>query len=77
MSRRERTTILPLANFGTILWEDCYATVNGTTSSAGSFGSLVQPITMVRDNSQIAGAQPSTLSQDGTSFTVQWTDYHE
>ena len=75
--RRVRTTILPLANFGTVPWEDCYATLNGTTGSAGSFGSLAQPITMVGPDSQITEAQPSTLSQDGASFTVQWTSHNE
>jgi hypothetical protein len=76
-SRRARTTILPLANFGTVLWENCCAALNGTTGSVGSFGSLMQPITMVGLDSQITQAQPSALSQDGTSFTVQWTRYNE
>ncbi len=75
--RHARTNILPLANFGTVPWKGCYATLNGTTGSAGSFGSLAQRITMVGRDSRITEAQPSTLSQDGTSFTVQWTGHNE
>jgi len=71
--------ILPLADFGTVyLGSDntgnsatCYATVNGVTGPIGSFGASVQPITMTT-HLGVVKAQPSALSVDGTSFSVQW-----
>ena len=71
--------VLPLANFGTVSFgidntgvtSTNFATVNGVTGSIGSFGSSVQTITMV-SNAGATKAQPSALSSDGTSFTVQW-----
>lgn len=70
--------ILPLANFGavnfgfdyTVITSTCFATLGGTTGSIASFGSSVQQITMV-DSSGTIIAQPSSLSTDGTSFSVQ------
>jgi hypothetical protein len=71
--------VLPLANFGTVKFGQdytaisgtCYATVSGTSGSIGSFGSSVQEITMVTRGGTIK-ALPSSLSSDGTSFTVTW-----
>lgn len=78
--------ILPLADFGTANYgldytgvsNTNYATINGCTSYIGSFGSscsvgTINSITMVSqsDNTQIK-AQPSSLSANGTSFSVQW-----
>lgn len=63
--------ILPLANFGTVNFGSNYATVSGVTGSIGSFGTSVQPITMV-SYSGAPKAQPLPLSSDGTSFSVQW-----
>jgi hypothetical protein len=71
--------VLPLANFGTVKFGydytavsgTCYATVSGTSGNIGSFGSSVQEITMVT-NSGTVKALPSSLSSDGTSFTVMW-----
>ena len=71
--------ILPLANFGTVSYgtdntgisSTCFATISGTTGAIGSFGSSVQQITMV-SNSGTVKAQPSSLSSDGTSFSVSW-----
>ncbi len=71
--------ILPLANFGAVSFgtdttgvsSTCFATVNGVTGAIGSFGSNVQSITMVT-NSGVVKAQPSSLSSDGTSFSVTW-----
>jgi hypothetical protein len=70
---------LPLANFGTVYFggdytgftTTCYATVSGATGSIKSFGTAVQTITMVT-NSGVTKASPSSLSTDGTSFTVTW-----
>src|SRR5207302_9738671 len=63
--------ILPLADFGTVSYSSCTATVNGTPGTIGSFGSSVQVITMV-SNSGAVKAQPSSLSSSGDSFSVTW-----
>jgi len=72
-------TILPLANFGTAYFgvdntgvsSTNNATIGGVSGSIGSFGSSVQEITMVT-TSGATEAQPSALSTDGTSFTINW-----
>jgi hypothetical protein len=71
--------ILPLANFGTVNFgfdytavsSTCYATLNGITGNIASFGSSVQSITMASSSGQTK-AQPSALTADGASFSVQW-----
>jgi hypothetical protein len=71
--------VLPLADFGSVgFGQDntpvpgtSYATVHGVTGALGSFGSNVQSITMVTSGG-VTKAQPSPVSADGTSFTVQW-----
>jgi hypothetical protein len=64
--------ILPLANFKAVYFTSCSATVNGVTGSIGSFGSaVVQQIKMV-NKSGADKAVPSSLSPDGTSFSVKW-----
>ena len=71
--------VLPLANFGTASYgldytsvgSTNYATVNGVTGPIASFASSVQQITMVSRSGSVK-AQPSSLSSDGTSFTMQW-----
>ena len=63
--------VLPLANFGTVYFSSCSATVGGVTGAIGSFGSSVQSITMVT-SSGATKAAPSDLSRDGSSFTVTW-----
>ncbi len=72
--------ILPLADFGTVSWGvdytgvsgTNYATIGGVTGAIGSFGSNVQQITMVTASGTVK-ASPSSLSTDGTSFTVTWS----
>ncbi|OLB72739.1 hypothetical protein AUI06_00460 [archaeon 13_2_20CM_2_52_21] len=64
--------ILPLADFGTVSFSSCTATVGTATGAIGSFGSSVQVITMV-SNSGAIKAQPSSLSgTNGDSFSVTW-----
>jgi Peptidase A4 family len=71
--------ITPLANFGTagFGYDDtnvamtCDLIMNGVTGPIGSFQSGIQQITMVSNSHQVK-AQPSPLSADGTSFSVQW-----
>jgi len=70
--------ILPLADFGTSFFgmdhtrvsSTCYATESGTTGPIGSFSSNVE-ITMVT-SSGAPKAVPSTLVDNGTSFTDAW-----
>jgi hypothetical protein len=61
--------VLPLANFGTVYFSGCYATINGATGSISSFSH--DAITMTT-SSGIIKAQPSTLDSTGTSFSVTW-----
>lgn len=71
--------ILPLADFGTVSFgadttgvaSTCTATVGGVSGAIGSFGSSVQSITMVTSSGAVK-ASPSSLSSDGTSFSVTW-----
>jgi Peptidase A4 family len=77
-----KCSLTKLANFGTagfgsdntgVSGMNCGVAVNGVMASLGSYGSAVQSITMVsRGSSSVVKAQPSALSADGTSFTVQW-----
>jgi hypothetical protein len=72
--------VLPLSDFGTVFFgEDStgisgtnYATISGKTLPIGSFSSSsVQQITMESSSGSLE-AQPSALSSDKTSFSVQW-----
>ncbi len=63
--------ILPLADFGTVNFSSCTATVGTASGSIGSFGSFVQVITMVTSSGTIK-AQPSALSSSGSGFSVTW-----
>jgi Peptidase A4 family len=73
--------VLPLADFGTVLFgshytreaHTCFATISGTTGPIGlaAFNQNLDAITM--DNKDgIIKATPSSLSTDGTSFSVAW-----
>jgi len=73
--------ILPLADFGTVVYGvdntgvtgTSDATVNGTAAPIGSFGSNVYQVTMVsQSNPALTKAAPSSLSSDGTSFSDVW-----
>jgi hypothetical protein len=71
-------TILPLADFGTVLFgEDstaitgtCYATDSSTHGPIGAFSTTIEEITMEKNS--VMEAIPSGLSSDGTSFSVTW-----
>ncbi len=72
-----------LSNFGTVgfgqtftgIQMSCGLVKAGVQGSIGSFGAAVQEITMVsQSNHSQAMAQPSPLTSDGTSFTVQWVN---
>jgi hypothetical protein len=63
--------VLPLANFGTVTFTDCQATIGGTTASISSFSYGYDAIFMVA-NPKTVKAAPSALSADGSSFSVTW-----
>lgn len=73
--------VLPLANFGKVSFGydstsvvgTCSATIGTVTGYIGSFGSAVQEITMVNRRGAVK-ALPSTLSSDGSSFSVTWVN---
>ncbi|MCI4330755.1 MAG: G1 family endopeptidase [Thermoplasmata archaeon] len=70
--------ILPLANFGTAKFgfdstnvsATCGATVSGTVHKLSGFSQLT-PLTMV-SRKGATKASPSSVSSDGTSFSVTW-----
>lgn len=63
-------TVLPLANFGTVDFSECTATIEGTTGAINSPSWQNDAITMVA--SSIVKATPSSLSPGGQAFTVTW-----
>lgn len=64
------TSILPLANFGSVTFTKAQTTIDGVTGaiSNGAWSNKVETINMVSGNAQVATA--SALSTDGASFTV-------
>jgi hypothetical protein len=75
-----RGGILPLSDFGTVDFGDDYTGVSGTNDATdstvsgaiGAFGSTVNEAIMVNGSTGADEAVPSSLSSDGTSFTVTW-----
>jgi len=65
---------LPLADFGTVDFFDCSATMNGSTGTISDDQWQKDAITMETSDGTDK-AVPSVLSSDGTSFSVTW--YHE
>lgn len=71
------SSILPLADFGTVLFgkdstsiaDTCYAKDSSTVGPISSF-STIEEITMEKNS--VMEAIPSALSSDGTSFSVKW-----
>ncbi len=63
--------VLPLADFGTIQFSNSYATINGHTGTISDSVWQNDPITM-QNSSGSPKATPSTLSGDGSSFSVLW-----
>lgn len=73
----------PLSDFGTADYglqytgenETAYATVSGTTQPIGSFGSSVHNAIMVNyPNGTTVMAEPSALTDNGTSFSDTWSN---
>lgn len=73
--------VLPLADFGTVNFTNCFASLTGgTAQSINSFGSNIQLIYMVTETYNFRTrsyvytpeATPSALGSDGASFGVTW-----
>ena len=66
-----RNSILPLSDFNLVQFGPSTATIGSSTGAISSFGSNVQSVTMVSQNTPgTTKAQASTLN--GGSFTVAW-----
>jgi len=62
--------VLPLANFGTVQFSNCYATVSGYT---GPISSWTNDAITMQTSGGVIKAAPSTLSPDGAGFSVIWS----
>jgi hypothetical protein len=74
-------TPLPLSDFGTVDFTGASATANGHTGTISDPNWTAQPVALGSGGSydvsyapsaNSAGATPSTLSSDGSSFSVEW-----
>jgi Peptidase A4 family len=74
-------TPLPLSDFGTVDFTSATATANGHTGTISDPNWTAQPIALGADGTydigygssqNTAGASPSSLSSDGSSFSVTW-----
>jgi Peptidase A4 family len=74
-------TPLPLSDFGTVDFTNATATANGHTGTISDPSWTAQPIALGSDGTydigygssqNTAGASPSSLSSDGSSFSVTW-----
>jgi hypothetical protein len=74
-------TPLPLSDFGTVDFTSASATAGGHTGTISDPSWSAQPVALGADGSydvsygsggNTAGATPSTLSSDGSSFSVAW-----
>ena len=66
--------VLPLANFGSVSFFSCAATLNSVTGPINDVNWQYDAITMETTNS-IVKAQPTGLTSGGTAFTDYW--YHQ
>ena len=64
-------SVLPLADFGTVDFFGCAATVNGVTGPIGDTAWQNDALTM-ETSTGVAKAVPSALSPDGLDFSVAW-----
>jgi hypothetical protein len=64
----------PLADFGTVRFENASATIDGLTGSISTkaWATAVEPITMVAADEATVRAVPSGLRQGGIAFSVAW-----
>jgi len=68
------SSITQLANFGTAYFSNSQATINGVTGTISNSAWQNDPITMVTMKGTVK-ASPSSLSSDGSSFSLTW--YHK
>lgn len=64
--------VLPLANFGTLPFINAQATINGHTGPVNDPSWQNDPITMTDSSGNVIKAVPSSLSNGGYNFSVQW-----
>jgi len=64
--------VLPLADFGTVTFTGCSATINGTNGPISDF--TYDSLTM-ETSTGVPKAVPSGLSRGGSSFTLTWKHY--
>ncbi|MGO8677091.1 MAG: G1 family glutamic endopeptidase [Limisphaerales bacterium] len=62
--------VLPLADFGTVSFTQCMATIGGVTAPIAALN--WDEMTMVTQNGRTVKAQPSGLNSSGSGFTVTW-----
>ena len=63
---------LPLADFDTVGFSDCAATLNGHTGTISDSAWQNDPMTMATSGG-VTKAAPLGLSGDGSSFEVTWS----
>jgi hypothetical protein len=63
--------ILPLADFGTVYFTNCQATLNGHTGTINDNTWQYDNMAMTTSSGTVK-ARPSALSSDGGSFSVTW-----
>jgi hypothetical protein len=63
--------VLPLADFGTVLFYNCRATINGYSGSINNSHWTYDALTMVTTN-HIIKSLPSNLSNGGQNFSLAW-----
>jgi hypothetical protein len=72
--------VLPLADFGTMTFTNCFATLTGETTQPINSFSNIQSIEMVTETHNfrthsyilVPEATPSAVGNDGASFSVTW-----
>ena len=79
-------TPLPLSDFGTVGFTNATATANGHTGTISDPNWTAQPIALGSNGTydigygssqNTAGASPSSLSSDGSSFSVTWLHWEQ
>lgn len=68
--------VLPLADFGTVIFTNCKTTINSVTGPIKSCHWQYDPLTMATSTTpRITKAAPSKLFNAGSSFSIDW--YHQ
>lgn len=68
--------VLPLADFGTVIFTNCNTTIDSVTGSIKNCHWEHDPITMATSTTpRVIKAAPSILFNEGSSFAIDW--YHQ